>query len=683
MVGRTQEPLVSTIREKCRICYTCVRECPAKAIRMTGGQAEVLPERCIGCGNCVKVCTRGAKKVRSGVEPVLQLLSSGRRLAAIIAPSFPAEIPEMDPGLIPAALRASGFEVVTEVAFGADLVARRYKSLLIENPGKSYIAVNCPAVVSFVRKYHPDLVPFLAPIVSPMIAQARVVKLLYGPEFGVVFIGPCIAKKSEAEDGEVGGDVDAVLTFTEMADLFSRLGVHPDGLEPEEFNPPTPGLGALFPISRGMLQAADISEDLVSGEIVAAEGRMEFADALKEFESGDLESKLLEILVCNGCIMGPGMTTKAPIFSRRAMVSRYVRQRLEKINFNAWNVTTRRCSDLNLQRTFTTDDTRLTSPTEEQVTEILSRMGKREPDDELNCGACGYETCREHAIAIFKGMAESEMCLPYTIEELRTTVTSLAAVNAELAGAKEALLHAEKMASMGQLAAGIAHEVNNPLGVVLMYSHMLLEEHPCDEALSGDLRTIAEQASRCKSIVAGLLDFARQNKVALRDTDVESLVRRTSEALERPGGVDLKVECRMSDPVISIDEDQIAQVVTNLVSNAYAAMATGGTLTITLEDPGSNMVMRFADTGTGIAPENLGRIFEPFFTTKKVGSGTGLGLSVTYGIIKMHRGDITVDSRSDPALPPTGTTFTVKLPTGRSEKPLTAARQLSIGEEGI
>jgi len=648
------------------MCYTCVRECPAKAIRISGGQAEVLPERCIGCGNCVKVCSRGAKRVRSAVETVRGLLASDRRTAALVAPSFPAEFPEIDPGCVPSALRSIGFDIVTEVAFGADLVAQRFRRLLAENPDRRWIATSCPAVVTFVRKYHPDLVPFLAPVVSPMIAQARVVRSLYGPDIDLVFLGPCIAKKEEACEEEVRGEVDAVLTFREIRGLLAEMGVDPSGVEPGEFDAPTPGLGALFPISRGMLQAADIHEDLVSGEIVAANGRIDFVDALREFESGDLESRLLETLCCNGCTMGAGMTTEAPRFRRRARVSRYVRQRLDTLNFNEWNITTGRCSKLDLGRTFVPDDNRLTAPSEEQIAEILSRLGKRSPEDELNCGACGYETCREHAVAIFKGMAESEMCLPFTIEELRSTVSDLAAVNVELAGAKAALLHAEKMATMGQLAAGIAHEVNNPLGVVLMYSHMLLEEHPGTEGMSDDLRTIAEQASRCKSIVSGLLDFARQNKVTLRDTDAGSLVRRTASALERPEGVELRFDVSMSDPLVPLDEDQIAQVVTNLVSNAYAAMESGGVLTVTLEDPGSWLVMRFSDTGAGIAPENLGRIFEPFFTTKKVGSGTGLGLSVTYGIIKMHRGDITVESNADPASGPTGTTFTVKLPSGRT-----------------
>lgn len=663
------EPLVSTIREKCKVCYTCVRECPAKAIRISGGQAEVLSDRCIGCGNCVKVCTRGAKQVRSAIGRVKELINSSDTVAAIVAPSFPAEFSDLDPAILPAALSKVGFDQVNEVAFGADLVAQEYRTLLKKNPDKKYIAVSCPAVTSFVRKYYPGLVPMLAPIVSPMIAEARALRMLYGEDLKIVFIGPCIAKKAEAEDVEVEGEINAVMTFSEMFELFSELEIDISLLKPVEFNPPSPGLGALFPISRGMLQAADISEDLVSGEIVAADGRNDFVDAIREFESGDLEARLLEILCCNGCIMGSGMTTKAPIFPRRARVSRYVRARLDQLNFNRWHIAMGRCSTVNMSRSFSADDKRLKIPSTDEIEGILHRMGKFDPEDELNCGACGYETCREHAVAIFKGLAESEMCLPYTIDELKSTVGDLASVNEELAGAKAALLHAEKMASMGQLAAGIAHEVNNPLGVVLMYSHMLLEDYLENKELVQDLKTIAEHAGRCKSIVAGLLNFARQNKVKLTETDICILIRKTTDALEKPPGIEVEYICGMNDPVIRIDENQIAQVITNLVSNAYGAMSeTGGNLTISSEEKDNSAVLKFSDTGSGITEDNLKKIFEPFFTTKKSGSGTGLGLSVTYGIVKMHRGQITVESCADPTVRPTGTTFTVVLPLQREKE---------------
>ncbi|NLE58775.1 MAG: histidine kinase, partial [Planctomycetes bacterium] len=187
-------PLVTTIREKCRMCFTCVRECPAKAIRIEGGQAMVIKERCIACGNCLQVCSQSAKQMVDSTDELQDLLGSGREVIACLAPSFSAAFADLDPGRVVAAVRKLGFRFVCEVAFGADLVAERYRRILEEHNGKRYIATTCPALVEFVEKYYPELVPALAPIVSPMVAMARVLRVLHGPDMKIAFIGPCIAK---------------------------------------------------------------------------------------------------------------------------------------------------------------------------------------------------------------------------------------------------------------------------------------------------------------------------------------------------------------------------------------------------------------------------------------------------------------------------------------------------------
>ena len=648
-----------------------MRECPAKAIRISDGQAQVLAERCIGCGNCVRVCSRNAKEVRSAVEHVEALLAGEEEVAAIVAPSFPSEFPETDYRRVVGMISSLGFDYVAEVAFGADLVAESYRKLLEGNPGRSYIAVSCPALIAYVEKYHPELVPRLAPIVSPMVAEARVLRSMHGPGLRVVFIGPCIAKKMEADDPDVEDEVDAALTFTELREMLDARGIEPEGVEPRRFNPPHPGLGSLFPVSRGMLQAADIDEDLVSGDVVAADGRTEFVEALKELEEGAMDSRLLEVLCCKGgCIMGAGSTSDAPLFRRRSRISSYARQRLEELNFNRWEVAMNRFRDLDLSRSFRAMDTRMGAPSDPEIEAILQRMGKHCQEDELNCGACGYETCREHAVAIYKGLAESEMCLPYTIEQLKQTVDQLGESNQQLATAREALQHAEKMASMGQLAAGIAHEVNNPLGVVLMYAHMLLEEAAEeDPELGEDLRMIAEQADRCKTIVSGLLDFARQNKVVREPVDLPDLVEKTIGVMEVPEGVEIGKESSMDRPTAFLDGGQIAQVLTNLLTNALAAVDPGeGRVRVLLEDSENEVHIAVEDNGKGIPRENLEKIFEPFFTTKKMGMGTGLGLAVTYGIVKMHRGQIEVESNADPDRGDTGTAFSITLPRGDAEE---------------
>ncbi|MFW6256202.1 MAG: ATP-binding protein, partial [Candidatus Sumerlaeota bacterium] len=434
-------------------------------------------------------------------------------------------------------------------------------------------------------------------------------------------------------------------------------------------DPPHGNLGGLFPVSGGILQAAEIEEDLVTGNVVSADGRSTFVETIKEYSDGDMAVRLLEILCCSGCIMGSGMGCDTTLFRRRGMISQYVRERTNALDYNGWKQQAEALADLDLSRRYEPDDQRLATPSKEEIEKVLKRMGKTGPEDELNCGACGYETCVEHATAVLQGLAENEMCLPNTIDQLNRAVDDLEISHKELAKAQEALLQSEKLASMGQLAAGIAHEVNNPLGVVLMYAHLMMEDCPQGSEQLEDLIEIVQHADRCKKIVAGLLNFARQNKVDRRKTDVQDMLDKLVKSLTIPKNVKLVMEHNLSDPFAEIDQDQIVQVVTNLCNNGIAAMhdCEKGLLKVSTEDDENWVRILVSDTGTGISPEHLKKIFDPFFTTKEVGEGTGLGLAVTYGIIKMHQGDIQVESNADPEKGPTGTTFRLVLPRIKQE----------------
>jgi two-component system NtrC family sensor kinase len=215
---------------------------------------------------------------------------------------------------------------------------------------------------------------------------------------------------------------------------------------------------------------------------------------------------------------------------------------------------------------------------------------------------------------------------------------------------------------MGQLAAGIAHEVNNPLGILLLHANLLLEECDNDPLVTADAKLIVDQANRCKKIISGLLNFARQSRVVRQPTDLGELVRDVLRTFPREEDVEIVVDDQLGDPVAEIDADQIVQVLSNLLANAQHAMPDGGRITITLDGTDDNVMLVIADAGTGIAPEHLEKLFSPFFTTKQVGKGTGLGLAVTHGIVKMHRGKIAVESNADPATGPTFTIFTISLP---------------------
>ncbi|MDD5765063.1 MAG: [Fe-Fe] hydrogenase large subunit C-terminal domain-containing protein [Candidatus Marinimicrobia bacterium] len=665
MARDKNQPLIITIKDRCRMCYTCVRECPAKAIRIADGQAEVMPKRCIGCGNCVRVCSQKAKKVLSSTFEVREFLKSDSQVAAIVAPSFPAEFPELEYQTFVSMIRKLGFAFVNEVSFGADLYAREMINHLAKNPEKRYISTACPAVFAYIKRYHEELIDQLCPIVSPMVATGRMLREMHGKNLKVIFIGPCIAKMAEAYSDEMSGEIDEVLTFAEIRQMWEEDNIQSEKVEPTDFDPPYGMKGAIFPIHRGLLEASGINEDLLEGDIISANGRANFIDAVMQFGSGEINARLLDVLCCDGCIMGAGMTSTEPLLKRRFQVSAYARKSQQDRNPDEWEKWMKRFENLDLSRVFIPFNQRIPDPDKETIRKILAGMGKFKPEDELNCGACGYETCREHSIAIYKGLAESEMCLPYTIERLHKVIKELNISHEQLDNTRQALIQSEKMASMGQLAAGIAHEVNNPLGVVLMYAHLLAEDCDKNSEIYGDLQMIVDQADRCKKIVAGLLNFARQTKVQHKATNISEMIENYIKTVQIPANIHIQILHGISDPMAEIDYDQIIQVLTNLVNNSLTAMPNGGSLMLKTAGDADSIKISIGDTGIGIPKEHMSKIFEPFFTTKKVGQGTGLGLSIIYGIIKMHNGDISVESNNDPATGPTGTTFTITLPRKR------------------
>jgi signal transduction histidine kinase/iron only hydrogenase large subunit-like protein len=654
-ISKEHKHLVYTVKELCRMCYTCVRECPAKAIRIYNGQAEVISDRCIGCGNCIKVCSQDAKVFLQTRQDVKSLLLSHTNVAAIVAPSFPAEFTDIsDPQVFVGMIRALGFQGVYEVGFGADLVANKYKGLLDSNrEGK--ISSDCPAIVNYIRYHHPELTKNLMPIVSPMVAMARVVRHI-NIDAKIVFIGPCIAKKDESDEVDVG------LTFRELRAMFDSLGISPSTVTRSDFNAPKAGKGAIFAVTRGLTQTINLHDDVLDSNVIVADGRKSFQEAIKEFEEGHISNHYLELLCCKGCIMGPGMSPEGKRFKRRNYVSDYVQQKISPEQISKWQQHIDEYKHIDLSTSFTPNDKRLNLPAEDDVNRVLASMGKFTPRDHLNCGTCGYDTCLEHAIAIVEGLAEVEMCLPYTIEELHESIEDLAVTNKKLAQVQQALKHSEKLAHMGQLSAGIAHELNNPLGIILMYSNILLDELNEESPLKSDLSLISTQAKRCKKIVSGLLNFARKNQIKIEDIEMRKLVEDSFMSVIIPNNVRTEITCNKETIRAMLDYEQMIQMLSNLFKNAVEAMPKGGKLEVDVSETPSDIVIKVKDSGVGIPTENRDKLFTPFFTTKGIGKGTGLGLATIYGIVKMHKGKIEVDSNTDHSKGPTGTTFSVTIP---------------------
>ena len=654
---------VYTVGEICKKCYSCVRSCPTKALQVRGGQSEIIEDFCISCGYCVNVCSQGAKRVVSSRPAVREILAGPEKKYVLLAPSFPAAFLDLPPERLVGALHAAGFDGVYEVAFGADLVAheysRQFHHMLERSADEFLISTPCPAVVQFVEKMLPELAPHLAGIASPMEAMARVVRRkLAGQEGGerphLVFIGPCVAKKVE---GWRSGDVDAVLTFAELAELFAGAGIDAASAAPADFRPPHANLGRIYPVTGGLLKAAAIDADILESPVYVVEGADRVMDILRvlshRVKTGQrVNYRLFDLLFCEGCIGGPVMVNDLTFFERKKYVVHYMQSRPLTRDVEEWVEQHQDYLSVDLTETFQPVVREEVDAPEEEIRRILSLTGKNAPTDELNCGACGYVSCREKAMAVYKGKAEVEMCLPYLIARIETAMKDLTANQARL-------IQAEKLASMGQMAAGIAHEINNPLGVVLMYSHLLREELADASKGREDVDRIIAEAERTRAIVRGILNFAREDKVERTPTDINALVRSAVNGTlaTSPNGK-FRVEFRL-DPSLGpqqVDGGQLRQVFDNLLKNAVEAMPDGGAIRVATEDGDGEFCVTVSDAGPGIPEESLPKMFSPFFTTKKVGKGTGLGLSVCYGIVKMHGGTIQAANNAEG-----GACFTVRI----------------------
>jgi len=641
--------VVWTIEEKCNRCYTCIRECPAKAIKVENGQAKVIASRCVGCGHCVSVCSQGAKAVLNAEDMTLDLLQK-EHCVAIVAPSFPAVYPDYSPETVVGAIKACGFKQVLEVAFGADLINKQVNHELNNlHQGDSkqvtpIIASSCPAIVTYVQKYVPDLVGNLAPIVSPMIAMARVARYYYGDDIRIFFIGPCTAKKKELQAEDLEHDLDAVLTFAELDNIWKKLSIDPQQAQPVNFDPPHGYLGRAYPVSGGFIRSAGLPTDVMNEMVLVTEGKGRILKLLESIQENQVSNEIIDALFCEGCINGPFSNNDVNYFNRRQSIVKYTETGRRQTDFATWRRSVEECLNaINLTRSFTADPISLAEASESEIREILEKIGKYKESDELNCGACGYSSCRDFAEAAHAGLAETDMCLPYLIEKMEYMQKELKNSMDTLAETQEQLIQHEKLASIGQLAAGVAHEVNNPLGSIMLYAHLIRQRLNEDNPVQSDLKFIQEEARRCQKISSGLLNFSRQGNLTLSEKSINQVIKKLQRAIQQQKqfkNVQIETDLQADVPNLFFDDDQIYQVFLNLAINSAEAMPDGGTLTISSRVVKDRIHIYFKDTGVGISKENHAKLFTPFFTTKQIGKGTGLGLAIAYGIIKMHKGNI-------------------------------------------
>ncbi len=417
---------INILKENCHECYACVRNCPVSAVKVNNGRVEVMEERCINCGKCVELCSQNAREIINNSELILNMLKEDKKITAVLAPSFPAYKINWQKKDWELLLKEMNFKAIHDVAWGAELVTKEYMKI-VEKSSDTVISTACPVIVKLINKYYPKLTKYLASVVSPMQAISRYLKKVE-PDLGVVIIGPCQAKKLELEKEE---NVKAVLTFSEVFSIAENLNINLTKKEEKndnnilEFESPTQAItknsrslavgGALFN------KAADSKKNSV--HIEGEKQVLEFLDAL---ENNEINIDFADLLFCQGCLDGFDLRTKNYYLKEKALYD-YIES---NDNFNNYDIS--KAEKLNLYQSFESEEISLSLPDEKEIWNILNKTNKFSEDDLLDCGACGYNSCRDKAVAVYQGFAEVNICLPYLLREKRKEVKEIQQINKDL-----------------------------------------------------------------------------------------------------------------------------------------------------------------------------------------------------------------------------------------------------------
>ncbi|MEG1993247.1 MAG: [Fe-Fe] hydrogenase large subunit C-terminal domain-containing protein, partial [Acetivibrio sp.] len=414
--------------------------CDVKAIAVKNEQAQIINELCILCGHCLSACPQNAKSIISDLDKVKNFIQSGVKTVISVAPSYAGVLEFEKRGQIVTGLLKLGFSQVRETSEGAAYVTDAYKKLIEKGTMDNIISTCCPSVNDLIEIYYPESVPYMAPVVSPMIAHGKMIKDLYGQNTKVVFLGPCIAKKREAEnDPRTNGIVDAVLNFSEVKKWMKEENINLSQLECTEFHNSNPRVNRLYPVGDGVITSIISSERSADKyRKIAVDGTKSCMELLDSMKKGEIHNAFIEMNICEGgCVRGPALdkqeeypsTFKIKLDMEEAIPKEEVRgeeyKPLERISIG---------------KVFCDRSVKEIIPSEQRIRETLSKIGKTEKAHELNCGACGYATCREKAIAVCQGKAELTMCIPYMHEKaqsmsnivLDTTPNVILLVDAEM-----------------------------------------------------------------------------------------------------------------------------------------------------------------------------------------------------------------------------------------------------------
>jgi iron only hydrogenase large subunit-like protein len=397
----------------CKNCYKCVRNCSVKAIRMIDDQAQVVEEKCIACGKCFLVCPQNARKINSDLKNVTDAVASGRKVIVSIAPSYLGVYEE--PYKLISALRNMGIEIIEETSIGAQQVTEIYKKYIKDNNIANAITTCCPSANMMVQTYYPELIKYLIPVVSPMIAHCKMIRKRHGDDAYIVFLGPCISKKCEAFGYQEVGTIDAVISFEELDSWMEENSI--DISKFEDSKPDLEGdrTGKKYPLNMGI--SSGMLDSIYDSGLVPlyVSGTDNLKGAFAALSKGELNNVFMEVNSCSvGCIGGPAV----PRLSRNhnVMEAQAVKKirKVENEKFIGYSSEEKK---LDYERHFRDKKYVYPKCTEDDIKKILESIGKFTKDDELNCGACGYDSCRDKAISVIEGLSHPHMCMPYMRSE--------------------------------------------------------------------------------------------------------------------------------------------------------------------------------------------------------------------------------------------------------------------------
>jgi iron only hydrogenase large subunit-like protein len=528
-------PLVYIEPENCTNCYTCVRICPVKAIRAIPDSIHPVLDNdsCISCGACIEACAPRAIRYRSSLEEARQILSSRAHKVVIVAPSIAAEFNDItDYRKFVQMIKSLGIQNVYEISFGVDLIAMKYQNLYNDFKGRYYISSCDPVVVNFIEKYHPNLVNNLVPFVSPMVAMARVIRNKHKDKLQIIYVGPNIASKDEILLYNDDAKIDCALTYPELRALFEEHSIDESTVDFSEFDAPLGFKGSLFPVRNGLIQAADIDENLLTAHVVCVDGMKDMVETIEEFENNvKVIHRHLHVMY-GSSLSGPGFSDKGNRLLKEYLVIKYANKRIKNFFRAEWYDDLETYGGLDFERSFRANDKRIPEPPAQKVKAALKILGKQ-ADEAVNCNQCGYASCRDFAVDMAKGITIPEMCSVYAITHTKSFNETVSELNEKLARMRNELNEAKKKLRSEHDSAYQASELTNAMlnklraGIVIVDFQLKIVK-----ANDTFCRIMGEDAEEINEVIPGL-EGADLRKIVHEDiSNLFSYVIQNSEQIE-------------------------------------------------------------------------------------------------------------------------------------------------------